>query len=57
MNLKDTKQKGKVVQADKTLFLRLLVAADAERNLDLKTLFCHEIPPVPLSLADTVNNL
>ena len=57
VNVKDTTQKGKVVQADKTLFQRLLVAADAGRDLDLKTLLCQELSPVPLSLADTAKNL
>jgi len=32
VKVKDTTQKGKVVQADKTLFQRFLVAADAGRD-------------------------
>ena len=57
VNVKDTTQKGKVVQADKTLFQRLLVAANAGRDLDLKTLLCHESLTVPLSYADKAKNL
>ena len=33
------------------------MATDAGRDLDLKTIFCHEISPVPLSLADTAKYL
>ena len=54
VNVKDTTHKGKVVQADKTLFQRLLVAG---RDLDLATLLHHDISPVSLSLADTAKNL
>ena len=45
--------KKDLTQRDKVLLQRLLVAKDAGREMDLKKLLCHELSPVPFTIADT----
>ena len=46
-----------IVKADRDLFRRLLVAADAGRYIKLREVLQYELSPIPLSLANTDNSL
>ena len=47
----------KTNKADRILYQRLLVSKDAGRDIDLQQVLCHDLSPVPLSLADTSGQL
>ena len=46
-----------IVKADRDLFRRLLVAADAGRDIKLREVLQYELSPILLSLANTDNSL
>lgn len=50
--IKPTKDTQKVLQADRSILQRLVVAYEAGRKIDLKSILKHELLPVPLSLAE-----
>lgn len=51
---KDTKV---VLKTERDIFRRLLVASDSGRTVDLASMLCYELSPVPLSLAGTNRKL
>ncbi|CAH1154985.1 unnamed protein product [Phaedon cochleariae] len=50
--VKDTKDRKKVVEADRDVLRRLIVAFEAGRQIDLPSILKHELLSVPLSIAE-----
>ncbi|CAG9812620.1 unnamed protein product [Phaedon cochleariae] len=50
--VKDTQDQKKVVEADRNVLRRLIVAFEAGRQIDLPSILKHELLPVPLSIAE-----
>lgn len=58
--MNNVKVKGdciKTIKADRDLFRRLFVAADGDRDVQLKYVLEHELSPVSLSIANTDTSL
>ena len=49
--------KEQVLKADRSILHRLIIAYEARRNVDLDQILCHELLPVPISLAEFNGNL
>lgn len=49
--------KETILKADRNILQRLITAYQAGRNVDLNRILCHELMPVPISLANTNGSL
>jgi len=46
------KEKGKILQVDRTVLQRVLTAFEPGREVDMKSILKHELMPVPVAIAE-----